>query len=185
MREPYEHISETAAGEFRFNDGWKEGLLTHSNRCVADRVVNLETRHDGVVTVGVGRGDTTVSASRRRCGDWENEPSTDSSLGKAIVEHLRYADAARSPTASGRQVVADGDCIPLPPADPAASEKQKERREEIARLVARRFATTNLRSTATSAAARGPVMPLVFWQLMLLETAVSLLRLDASLQEHE
>jgi hypothetical protein len=108
-----------------------------------------------------------------------------SRLGKAIVEHLRYADAARSPTASGRQVVADGDCIPLPPADPAASEKQKERREEIARLVARRFATTNLRSTATSAAARGPVMPLVFWQLMLLETAVSLLRLDASLQEHE
>jgi hypothetical protein len=32
--------------------------------------------HDGAVTVNVGRGDTTVSASRRRGGDWENEPST-------------------------------------------------------------------------------------------------------------
>jgi hypothetical protein len=43
--------------------------------------VNLVTRrtvhaHDGVVTVDVGRGGATVSASRRRGGDWENEPST-------------------------------------------------------------------------------------------------------------
>jgi hypothetical protein len=91
-----------------------------------------------------------------------------------------------SPGTLGRAAAAEAQAtfgIPLPPVDPGASEKQKERREEIARLVGRRFAPDalpNLRSTATSAAARGPVSPLVFWQLVLLDTAMTLLRRDSA-----
>jgi hypothetical protein len=93
--------------------------------------VNLVTRgavhaHDGVVTVDVGRGDATVSTSRRRGGDWKNEPSTneDVPIGRGKPSWCICAGGGCEPSVGVRRCCAHNSCL----------QRFRERRRALAAL---------------------------------------------------